>query len=197
MTAEDKSIDASEYEWPYTREVLEDLYGSFTQAVEEGEPKKEDAWLAMAAGYALDLMNVAREIPNCPKELLPRLLPTRFLQVCEEDGDVAFQYREMEPYKFEGDYSDEHENIDVIFELDGHDLKHETFEAIAKALNSPSDEMPMTASKPLIRLYNAAESDGVYENRIADINAYAMLVFKTSRDGITDVKILKPKISVG
>ena len=61
--------DVDSYEWRYTREVLERMYNDFAKEAKEGNTNDEDGRLAIAAGHALDFMNIARNIPENPQEL--------------------------------------------------------------------------------------------------------------------------------
>lgn len=69
MSARSTIQAKADYEWHYTRETLEQIYDDFSKNMSEGECSEEDGWLAMTAGYALDFMNLAQQMPNSPKEL--------------------------------------------------------------------------------------------------------------------------------
>lgn len=150
-----------------------------------------------AAGWqealGCDMDSLADEIESQGDDLLSSLLPDGFLQAYEKDEDAIFQYVEMNPFKFGGDTYQESEEVTVVFELDGHELKHETLEGMANALKCGSGESSAPNAKFLLTFNNASEDDGTYENKMVDADAYAMLVFKSSWNGIIDFKVLVPR----
>lgn len=138
-----------------------------------------------------DAESLADEIESQSDDLLQMLVPESFVQACEDDGDVFFEYRDLEmPDEESEEKSDE---ITVIFEFDGHDIRHETFEALVEALNAPRNELPVPEAKILLSMSSASEEDGAYENKLADTDVPALLVFRSSWNGIGNVRVLTPK----
>lgn len=68
MTAEDGASGITAGEWHYTRKTLKAIHEGWTKDSGREKANKEDGWLAAAAGYALDLMDMAGDIPNHPME---------------------------------------------------------------------------------------------------------------------------------
>ena len=138
-----------------------------------------------------DAESLADEIESQSDDLLQMLVPESFVQACEDDGDVFFEYRDLEMPDEESE--EESDEITVIFEFDGHDIRHETFEALVEALNAPQDELPVPEAKILLSMSSGSEEDGAYENKLADTDVPALLVFRSSWNGIGDVRVLTPK----
>lgn len=145
---------------------------------------RSDAWQELLECSPDSLLD---EIEMRGDDMLPLLVPEAFVQACEDDGEVFFEFRETEVLEEEPD------EISAIFEFDGHDLGHETFEALVEALGCPRDELPVPEAKILLALENAPWEDGWRVNRLVDIDVPAMLVFKSSWDGIGVVRILVPR----
>ncbi|MBR3317296.1 MAG: hypothetical protein IKG21_05705 [Atopobiaceae bacterium] len=139
-----------------------------------------------------DLGSFEDELESLGDDLLERILPEGFLQACEDDGDVFFQFVEAGPYRDDGDLRDSDE-VTVLFELDGHELRHETFEALVEALSCNPDERPVPGERFLFNLMNAITEGDVYENRMFDVDTYSILVFKSDWGGVRDVKVLVPR----
>ena len=150
---------------------------------------KAEAWQEL---LECDTESLADEIESQSDDLLPMLVPESFIRACEDDGDVFFEYRDLEMPDEESE--EESDEITVIFEFDGHDIRHETFEALVEALNGPEDELSAPEAKILLSLSSASEEDGAYENKLADADAPAMLIFESSWDGIGEVRILVPEV---
>ena len=185
---------------------LFDCYGG----VEHAEAESVDEGLFWASEDFLDLSvsmrasewqevldcsleSIAEEIEARGDDLLSELLPDAFVQACEGDGDVFFEYSDIEPFSESGAYG-ESDEIAVTFELDGHELTNETLMAMIEALNCGPDELPVPGTKTLLRFLNADEENGVYENRMADTNSYALLVFESSWGEIGNVRVLVPRM---
>ena len=145
---------------------------------------RADAWQEL---LECDSDSLVDEIEMQGDDMLPLLVPEAFVQACEDDGEVFFEFRETEVLE------EEPEEIAAIFEFDGHDLGHETFEALVEALNCPRDESPVPEAKILLALENAPWEGGWRVSRLMDIDVPAMLVFKSSWDGIGAVSILVPR----
>ena len=139
-----------------------------------------------------DSADLADEIESQADELLSMLLPESFVQACEDDGEVFFEYRDMEMSDEEPE--DESDEITVIFEFDGHDIRNETFDALIDALNGSRDEFPVPEAKILLKMSSVSEENGAYESKLVDADAPAMLIFKSSLNGIDEVRVLVPEV---
>lgn len=113
-------------------------------------------------------------------EILARALPSAFIEACEDDGEAEFAYYDVDCSEADGEI----EQIDVIFELCGHDLRHGTFLKLVAALGEKSSN-----ASTLLCL----ESSMGAENRMVDSDSFSMLTFVSDWDSISDVRVLVPR----
>lgn len=113
-------------------------------------------------------------------EILAQVLPDAFIEVCEDDGEAEFAYYDADSYEADDGIG----QIDVIFELCGHDLRHGTFQRLVAALGEKSSN-----ASTLLCL----ESSMGAENRMVDSDSFSMLTFVSDWDSISDVRVLVPR----
>ncbi|WP_248922881.1 hypothetical protein [Olsenella intestinalis] len=135
-----------------------------------------------------DADSLQDEIESQGDELLPRLVPTSFVQACEDDGGAYFTYFDTES-SGDGENAGDSDEVTVIFELDGSEVRHATFMRLADALMSDSTELPVPGVKVELGLEGASGE----ESRMVDADAFAMLVFRLLSDGDKYIKVLVPK----
>ena len=113
-------------------------------------------------------------------EILARVLPDAFIEACEDDDEAEFVYYDADSYEDDGGV----EQIDVIFELVGHDLRHGTFQRLVAALGEKS-----SSASTLLCLESSMEG----ENRMVGADSFSMLTFMSDWDRISDVRVLVPR----
>ncbi len=138
-----------------------------------------------------DADSLQDEIESQGDDLLPNLVPASFIQACEDDEEVCFTYFDMES-SGDNDEADDSDEVTVIFELDGSEVRHGTFMRLADAIMGDSAECPV----PEARIGLGLEGATGEESKMVDIDAFAMLAFRLLGDEEKYVKVLVPK-SVG
>lgn len=138
-----------------------------------------------------DADSLQGEIESQGDDLLPLLVPASFVQICEDDEEACFTYFDTESSS-DGEEAGDSDEVTVIFELDGPEVRHSTFMRLADALMGDSAELPVPEARIGLGLEGAAGE----ESKMVDIDAFAMLAFRLMSDEDKYVKVLVPK-SVG
>lgn len=135
-----------------------------------------------------DADSVQDEIESQGDDLLPSLVPASFVQACEDDGEAYFTYFDTES-SGDDEEADDSDEVTVIFELDGPEVRHATFMGLADALMGDPAELPVPEARIGLGLEGAAGE----ESKMANTDAFAMLAFNLLGDGGKYVKVLVPK----
>ncbi len=183
-------------------------YGCFGDAEfsPADEPDGEYAWasddflelrVSMKAGEWLDVLGcdgstLADEAEARGSGLLDFVMPSGFSRALEEAG-LAFSYHGIEPFEGDGGHYESDEQVEVVFELDGHDLGHSAFKALKAAVNDAIASPARPDAEVVLRFTYAEKRGEAFENTMIDAGAFAILTFKSSREGVMEdaVRVLK------
>ena len=146
-----------------------------------------------AAFLQCDAASIAKEVEGRGDGLLADLLPSAAAEALASLEDVRFEYHDIDPYNSDGEAYDEAEDVSVEFDLDGHELNQAAFDAVASAVNAANADPAGPGAKVLLRLENAAETDGLFVNKMLDADSLSLLEFETSWRGVGDVRVLEPR----
>ncbi len=128
------------------------------------------------------------EVESQGDDLLPLLVPASFVQACEDDEEACFTYFDTES-SGDDEEADDSDEVAVIFELDGPEVRHATFMGLADALMGDPAELPVPEARIGLGLEGAAGE----ESKMANTDAFAMIAFKLMADEDRYVKVFVPK----
>lgn len=139
-----------------------------------------------------DIDALVEEFESRGSELLPMFLPEYNSAVVEHLNGESFDYNDIDPFNFDGTPYDPNDEVSVLFQYSDHDLTHRAFVQLVRVVNDACSEPAVANAKMLLRFFNADEGE-LYENKMADIDTFALLEFKTSWKGVSDIRVLEPR----